>query len=86
MCILCVYESCGQGLGTVTLFDSEKSELNLFLEIVLFKFPELHFNSQRRCVALSCVSPVYRRGCVFFALSRSLNRYLVSGAYRKVCG
>ena len=61
MCILCGYE--GQGLGTVTVFDSEKSELNLFLEIVMFKFPELHFNSQIRCVALSCVSPVYRRGC-----------------------
>ena len=49
MCILCVYE--GQGLGTVTVFDSEKSELNLFLEIVMFKFPELHFNSQKRSVS-----------------------------------
>ena len=39
MCILCVYESCGQALGTVTVFDSKKSELNLFLEIVMFKFP-----------------------------------------------
>ena len=24
MCILCVYEICAQGLGAVTVFDSEK--------------------------------------------------------------
>ena len=49
MCILGVYEIGAQGLGAVTVFDSEKKgQLNLFLETIMFKFHKVHFNPLKK--------------------------------------